>query len=136
VLYGALHPRRRANRRPADDQAFVLDWHDSGLFLLSVSIVLMSCTDAWFTLRLLALGGEEINWFMRVLIQSDNTTVFLAVKNAVTGISVIALTALARFRLAGLVPVRRILEALAGIYACMLIYEVYLLVEVAGVRLT
>jgi hypothetical protein len=123
------------NRRPADDQVFVLDWHDSGLFLLSMSIVLMSCVDAWFTLHLLVLGGEEVNWFMQALIQSDSGT-FLAVKYASTGSGVIVLAALARFRLAGFVPVRRILEGLAGIYACLLIYEVYLLVEVAGARLT
>jgi len=113
---------------------FVLDWHDSGLFLVSMSIVLMSCMDAWFTLHLLALGGEEINWAMHVLIESDTGT-FLGVKYTATGVGVIVLAALARFRLGGLLPVRRVLESLAAVYACLIIYELYLLVEVAGTRL-
>ena len=61
VVYGSLNPRRRHNRRTADDQTMILDWHDSGLFLLAVSIMIMSCMDAFFTLRILALGGEELN---------------------------------------------------------------------------
>lgn len=94
----------------------------------------MSCLDAWFTLQLLALGGQEINWFMHVLIERDTGT-FLAIKYTATGTGVIVLAALARFRLGGLLPVRRVLESLAAIYACLLVYEVYLLVEVAGARL-
>jgi len=129
-----MEPRRRHNRRPADNQVFVVDWHDSGLFTVAMAIVAMSCMDAWFTLQLISIGGEEINWFMAVLLDNDVTT-FLAVKYGVTGAGVVTLVALAKFRLGGLIPVRRILEALAAAYACLLIYEVYLLVEVAGQRL-
>jgi hypothetical protein len=134
IVYGALQPRRQTNRRPRDNQVYVLDWHDSGLFLLAMSIVVMSCMDAWFTLQLLSIGGEEVNWFMAVLLDNDVST-FLAIKYAVTGAGVIVLVALARFRLGGLLPVRRVLEALVATYACLLIYEVYLLVEVAGQNL-
>jgi hypothetical protein len=134
ILFGALKPRRRDNRRPTDDQLFVVDWHDSGLFALAIAIVVMSCMDAWFTLHLLSIGGEEVNWFMAVLLEKDVST-FLAIKYMVTGAGVIVLVALARFRLGGLLPVRRVLEALTAGYACLLIYEVYLLVEVAGQKL-
>jgi hypothetical protein len=130
VVYGGLHPRRIANRRPGDDQRFVLDWHDQGLFMVAMAIVLMSCIDAFFTLKLLNLGAQEINYFMQVLLASDTST-FLLAKFSMTALGVICLVAFARFRLGGIVRVRRVLEALCGMYACLIIWELYLLTFIA-----
>ena len=127
IIFGARHPRRHTNRRPADDQVFVLDWHDSGLFYVAIGIVLMSTMDAAFTLKLLAMGGEELNLAMKALLNLD-TRSFLAVKFITTGIGVVFLVAYARVRLAGFLRVRRILQGICGIYAVLMIYEVYLLV--------
>lgn len=131
VIYGGLYPRRASNRRPADDQKFIVDWHDKGLFMVAMAIILMSLMDALFTLNLLSLGAEEINYFMKVLIESDSS-LFLLVKLSVTATGVVLLVAYARFRLAGILRVRRILETLCGIYACLIIWELYLLVAVAA----
>jgi len=130
VAHGALQPRRARNRRPGDDQRFVLDWHDEGLFTVAMAIVLMSCVDAFFTLNLLNLGAQEINYFMQVLLATD-TTAFLLTKFTLTSVGVICLVAFAPFRLGGLLRVRRILEALCGMYACLIIWELYLLTAVA-----
>ena len=127
VLLGAMHPRRYINRRPVDDQVFVLDWHDSGLFYVAIGIVLMSTMDAAFTLKLLAMGGEELNLAMKALLNLD-TRSFLAVKFCSTGIGVVFLVACARVRLAGFLRVRRILEGICGFYAVLIIYEFYQLV--------
>ena len=70
VLYGGIYPRRSYNRRPVDDQNFIVDWHDNGLFLLAMAIIVMSLTDAFFTLNLLAMGAQELNYFMQALIES------------------------------------------------------------------
>jgi hypothetical protein len=129
VLYGARYPRRRINRRPADDQLFLPDMHDSSLIFMAVSILLMSSMDAAFTLKLLSLGGEELNLAMKVLLDTD-TRSFLVVKYLMTAIGAILLVVCARVKLAGLIPVRRILESICAIYACLMIYEVYLLVAV------
>jgi hypothetical protein len=130
VLYGGIHPRRMHNRRSGDDQVFIPDWFDQGLFMIAMAIVFMSCLDALFTLNLLALGAQEVNYFMRVLIESDVNS-FLLVKLGATSFGVILLVAYERFRLGGLLRVRRILEALCGIYACLIVWELYLLVGVA-----
>jgi hypothetical protein len=127
VLHGARYPRRRANRRPEDDQFFVPDVHDASLFFMAIAIILMSSMDAAFTLKLLSVGGEELNLAMKILLDTD-TFSFLIVKYCVTALGATFLVACARIRLGGLIPVRRILETICCIYACLMIYEVYLLV--------
>jgi len=129
VLHGARNPRRRLNRRPADDQLFIPDMHDPSLIFMAVAILLMSSMDAAFTLKLLSLGGEELNLAMKVLLDTD-TRSFLLVKYLMTAIGATFLVVCARVKLAGLIPVRRILESICAIYACLMIYEVYLLVAV------
>ena len=98
--------------------------------MVAMAIMLMSCIDAFFTLNLLRLGAEEINYFMYVLINSD-TTSFLLGKFSMTAVGVICLVAFARFRLGGVVQVRRILELICAMYACLIVWELYLLTVVA-----
>ena len=133
VVYGCLHPRREENRRPADDQWCLIDAYDPGLIMVSLSIVLMSCLDAFFTLELLSMGANEVNYFMKVLIESDVSS-FLTTKLLITCSGVVFLTAMARFRIAGFLRVRRILEVLCGVYACLIVWQLFLLaaVTIAG----
>ena len=129
-IHGCLHPRRATNRRAPDDQRFMVDVYDPGLVMVGLAIVLMSCLDAFFTLRLLSMGASEINYFMKELIETDVST-FLTVKLLATCSGVVFLTAAARYKLGGVIRVRRILEGLCGIYACLIVWELYLLVAVA-----
>lgn len=131
VIYGGFYPRRLYNRRPVDDQKFIIDWHDTGLFMVAMAIILMSLMDALFTLNLLSLGAEELNYFMKVLIESG-PSLFLTVKLLTTAGGVLLLVAFARFKLAGVLRVRRVLELLCCVYACLIIWELYLLVGVAA----
>ncbi len=126
VLYGCLHPRRQANRRMADDQWCLVDVYGPGLVMVSLAIVLMSCLDAFFTLNLLAMGATEINYFMKALIETD-VSQFVRVKLLGTCGGVLFLVVMARYRLAGVLPVRRVLEVLCGVYACLIIWELFLL---------
>jgi hypothetical protein len=131
IIYsGFIHQRRRDNRRGVDDQRIVLDWYDPSLFIIAMAIVSMSCLDAIFTLKLLSLGGEEVNWFMRVLLE-DDVRLFMLVKYAITGFGVVFLVALSRVSVLGVLRVRNILAGVAAIYCCLIFYELYLLVAVA-----
>ena len=134
IAYGGIYPRRLDNRRPADDQHFIVDWHDSGLFMVAMAIICMSCMDALFTLNLLSLGAEEVNFFMKVLIDSDLSN-FLSVKFLATSGGVLFLVACSRFKLGGILRVRRVLEILCAVYVCLIIWELYLLVAVAKATL-
>ena len=44
----------------------------------------------------------------------------------------VVLIALSRVRLAGIIPVRRILQGVCAMYACLMVYEVYLIVVAAS----
>lgn len=134
IAYGGIYPRRVGNRRPGDDQHFIVDWHDSGLFMVAMAIICMSCMDALFTLNLLSLGAEEVNYVMKALIDSDVSN-FLSVKFAATSGGVLFLVACSRFKLAGILRVRRVLEILCAVYVCLIIWELYLLVAVAKATL-
>jgi len=81
-------------------------------------------------LNLLNLGAQELNYFMDVLIATD-TTAFLLAKFSLTSLGVICLVAFARFRLGGILRVRRVLEVLCAMYACLIVWELYLLAFVA-----
>jgi len=131
VIQGTWYQRRLSNRRRADDQHYLVDVYDMGLIMVSLAIVLMSCVDAFFTLNLLTLGAIELNVVMDALISSDERA-FLYVKLAATSAGVVFLTAMARYRVFGILPVRRLLEGLCAIYACLIIWELYLLVGVAA----
>ena len=135
VVQGTRYQRRVNNRRVEDDQVYLVDVYDMGLIMVSLAVFLMSCVDAFFTLNLLTLGAVELNVFMDVLITSDER-IFLYVKLATTAIGVLFLTAMSRYRVFGVLSVRRILEAICAIYACLIIWELYLLVGVAAANLT
>jgi hypothetical protein len=102
--------------------------------MVSLSIVLMSCLDAFFTLELLSMGANEVNYLMKVLIDSGSSS-FLTAKLLITCAGVVFLTAMARFRIAGVLRVRRILEALCAVYACLIVWELFLLAAVVTVDL-
>ena len=131
ILYSAFqHKRRRSYRREIDAQAIVLDWYEPKLFVIAMAIILMSCLDALFTLKLLWMGGEEINWFMRSLLE-HNAQLFLLVKYTITAVGVIFLVAFSRMSLFKVLRVRNVLVIMCGIYATLMLYELYLLVAIA-----
>ena len=99
--------------------------------MIGFGVLLMSCMDAMFTLRLLSLGGQELNLAMKVLIESD-TLSFLITKYLLTAFGVVLLIALSGVRLAGILSARRVLQGVFVMYGCLMIYEVFLLVSIAS----
>ena len=69
-VYGSFRPRRRTGRRRGDENHVHFDWHDPGVLYLALSIVLMSCADALFTLNILTAGGSEVNAVMAALLKA------------------------------------------------------------------
>jgi hypothetical protein len=130
-VYGCLNPRRRNHRRGVDDHKLYVDWHESSLLWLALAIVLMSCMDALFTLNLMAVGAQEINWFMRGLIEEDINR-FLIVKIALTSFGVVTLVAASRYRLMGRRIVKGLFRVICGMYAMLICYELVLLSPYIG----
>jgi hypothetical protein len=125
-LYGGVRPRRRAGRRHGDEQRIFLDWHEPRVLYLALAIVLMSCVDALFTLNLLAVGGEELNVVMRLLLDQD-VRWFLWTKIGLTGAGVVGLVLGSRRLLLGRLPVLWLMRVFCAAYVALIGWEVYLL---------
>lgn len=126
LLYGGFRPRRRQGRRVGDEHEGFLDWHEPRVLYLALSILLLSCADALFTLNLLAAGGEEVNGVMRALL-GQGPRWFLWSKIGLTGLSIVVLVIGARRLLLGRLPVLWLLRAFFLGYAVLVAWEIYLL---------
>jgi hypothetical protein len=124
-MYGNFRPRRRAHRRGEDDHRFVFDWHEPRVLYLAVSILLLSCTDALFTLNLLTVGAEEANFLMNSLLK-QGVDRFLTIKISLTAISLVFLVVAAQRHFMGWFRVERILHVVCIGYFCLIAYELYL----------
>ena len=128
-LYGNFRPRRRLNRRAADEHHFLFDWHESHILYLALGVLLLSCTDALFTLNLLSAGATEGNTFMASMLD-DSVDNFLAVKIGITSLSLIVLVAAARRKFFRSFSVEHLLQVLCVGYFLVICYEVFLLTYV------
>jgi Domain of unknown function (DUF5658) len=132
LVAGSFKPRRRGPRRVQDQNIAATDWHQPQWLLVALSIVLLSVADALLTLTLLQHRGVlEANPVMAVLLKGD-WVYFAAVKIGVTAAGVVLLTALARVRAFGRVPVGTLLCGLLVVYLGLVGYEVWLLQSVVG----
>ena len=122
VMYGGFRPRRRGIRRHTDHALPVVDWHESHLLAVAMSILILSCADGFLTLNLLFLGAEEANPFMAHLVYRD-IAAFAAAKMVLTGGGVVLLVALSRLRLFGRIKVVQALYATLFIYVVLVLYE-------------
>jgi hypothetical protein len=125
LFQGSLKPRRHGVRRDRDSSFAAVDWHQSRWLAVAVSIVILSCADAFFTLTLLADGAYETNPFMATLLDGEPHWFALA-KIGLTSAGVILLTIVARTRAFGRVPVGIVLYTVLVGYATLVAYEYWL----------
>jgi len=129
VLYGSFRPRRRRPPRRLDDSRFhSLDWHAAHLLAVSIGILLLSVADAFMTVTLLAGGAVEVNPVMAVLVY-ESAAVFAALKMTMTGVGVVLLVFLARYRFMRVVRVEAVMYAIFVAYVGLLSYEFWMLRE-------
>jgi hypothetical protein len=124
-LYGNFRPRRRVSRRTADEHHFLFDWHEPRILYLALGILLLSCTDALFTLNLLEAGANEGNTVMASMLD-QSVDRFLAVKIGVTAFSLVLLVVAARRKLFRSFSVEHLLQAFCAGYVLLIGYEIYL----------
>ncbi len=124
-VYGNFRPRRRSSRREADAHVFLFDWHEPRLFMLALCVLILSCTDALFTLNLLAAGATEANAVMASLLVRG-IDVFLVGKLCLTSFPLLILVATARRKFFGTVSVEHVLKGFCVVYILVIYYEIYL----------
>lgn len=125
IVQGSITPRRRAGRRD-DEHEGLIDWHEPQLLFLALTIVLLSVTDAFFTLTLLTNGAVEANPVMAYILE-NYPGYFAGLKMGLTGIGVMVLVALARSKVFKIIRVRTILQGFLAAYALLVGYELWLL---------
>lgn len=133
-LYGNFRPRRRGVRREDDHDRIWFDWHEPRVLYVALAVLLLSCTDALFTLNLLLLGAEEANAVMNSVL-ARGVDAFLAVKISMTAISVVLLVAAARRKFLGVIRVIRLLQLICVGYLVLIGYEIWLFTYVFGIDL-
>jgi hypothetical protein len=127
VFYGSFKPRRRRPPRRLDDSRFhSLDWHAAHLFAVAIGILLLSVADAFMTVTLLAGGAEEVNPVMALVVYKS-AAVFAGVKMAMTGMGVMLMVMLARYRFMRLIRVDVVMYGVLVVYLCLLSYEFWML---------
>src|ERR1700689_2788080 len=127
VLYGSFNPRRRRPARRLDDSRFhPMDWYSAHLLAVAVGVLLLSAADAFLTSLLLLHGADEVNPIMAVLVYRS-VAMFAAFKMAMTGISIVGLVFLSRYRFMRLLRVGLVLYAVLVVYAWLIGYEIWML---------
>jgi hypothetical protein len=127
VIYGSFNPRRRRpSRRLLDDRYHSLDWHDAHLLAVAIGILLLSAADALMTVRLLSVGADEVNPIMAAVVYRS-AAVFAIVKMTLTGLGVMVMVMLARYRFMRMVRVDVVMYAVLVAYSALLSYEFWML---------
>ncbi|HLZ99441.1 MAG TPA: DUF5658 family protein [Steroidobacteraceae bacterium] len=127
VMYGSFNPRRRRpSRRRLEARYHSLDWHDAHLLAVAIGILLLSAADALMTVQLLSGGADEVNPIMAAVIYKS-AAVFATVKMTLTGLGVIVMVVLARYRFMRMVRVDVVMYAVLLAYTALLSYEFWML---------
>ena len=128
ALFLSLFMRRRRGPRRADDsgrgQYVVI--HEPAVVVLTLGIVLLCIADAFFTLNIIDRGGEEVNPFMRVLLEKD-VLLFFSVKFTITSFCLLFTIVHKHFRILKTISGYHILYAVFICYATLIYYELVLL---------
>ena len=114
---------RRATNR---GEAVYVDYYAGHLMVSTIAILFLSIGDAFFTLNILANGGEELNWLMAILIE-DNVEKFVAFKLALTSMALILLVIHHNVQLIGGIRVRHLKYMVLIGYSALIGYELFLL---------
>lgn len=129
-LRGSLTPRRRSNRRD-DDLEGLLDWHEPHLLFLAIMILLLSMTDAFLTLNLIAYGAEEVNPIMAYFLEQA-PRLFAGIKMALTGAGIVVLVGLSRARVFRIIRISNIIHWCLLAYVVLIVYELWLISRIPG----
>ncbi|MDH5546886.1 MAG: DUF5658 family protein [Gammaproteobacteria bacterium] len=127
MIYSLFKKRRRGPRRELDNGlGQYVDFHEPVVIILTIAITLLCVADAFFTLNIIDRGGEEVNPFMRMLLEKD-VVLFFSVKFSITSICLLFTIVHKHFRILSMISGYHILYAVFMLYALLIYYELYLL---------
>jgi hypothetical protein len=126
-FYGSIRPRRRYSGRRTNDGRFQpTDWHGAHLWAVSVGVLILSVVDAFLTVTLMSGGAVEVNPVMAAVMGHD-IGVFAGLKIAMTGVCVMLMVFLARYRFMRVVRVELLLYGVLLTYLFLVGHELSML---------
>ncbi len=131
-FFCAFHLGIKAGRRVGERRTMerggsgYVDYYAGHLMLCAIVILFLSALDAFLTLNILNNGGEELNWFMAVLID-DGVEKFVGFKIALTAMALILLVIHHNVQLTKRMRVRHIKYFILAGYSVLIGYELHLL---------
>jgi hypothetical protein len=118
--------KRRQARRGEEDQNYYVDHYDAKYLALVLSILVLCVFDAYFTLKIIHRGGNELNpLLIKVLDRFPEMCLFM--KYVITVISLIILLVHKNFVLFGKVKAYFFLYIILSLYMVLVLYEVFFL---------
>ena len=131
----SLYRNRRASIRRIDDDAVnvYVDRHEPWLVYMALGALLLSMTDAFFTLALLQYGSYEMNPFMDYFIQKD-VRLFFMVKFGMTSACVLFVVMHKNFQFLRLFKGYHVLLTSFALYSLLICYEMMMLLQVGFFR--
>ncbi len=93
---------------------------------MSIGILLLSVADAFLTAILLLHGADEVNPIMALLVYRS-VAMFAAFKMAMTGVGIVVMVFLSRYRFMRVLRVELVLYAVLVVYAWLIGYEIWML---------
>lgn len=135
AIYSVFMNRRRGERR-AELQHVpqYVDVHEPWVLLVALGVVLLSVTDAYFTMALLSMGAIEVNPVMAYALEFGGLT-FFASKMLLTAGGVALVVQHKKFRLLNRLSGYQVLSSMLLIYVCLVTYQLYLLRDASSVLL-
>jgi len=130
ALHSVYRNRRSAVRRVDDEPVNVyVDRHEPWLIYMALGAMLLSTTDAFFTLALLQHGSYEMNPFMDYFIQKD-VQLFFIVKFSMTAICIMFVLMHKNFRFLRMFNGYHVLYTSFALYSLLICYELTMLLQV------
>ena len=124
----SLHMGRRKEpqRQAEKNRPYYTDIYERWVVIVTTAIGFLSVSDAFFTLKILEKGGQEINPVMEALL-SINDTAFLAGKFTLTVVCLFFALIHINFNVLQLFPMRKVLCTILVFYSGLIGYELFLL---------
>ncbi len=115
---------RRGNRRHSDQESYYVDWYETRYLVLIVSILFLCLLDVYMTIKILQLGGEELNPVMSLLMQKQ-PALSLVLKYLITAGSLIFLLIHKNFKIFGRIKTHFLIYGVFSLYFLLMLYEIY-----------
>jgi hypothetical protein len=128
AMWCSLYMRRRSGARRDIEQGrhYYIDLHETWLFYLAMAMCMLSVSDAFLTLKLLANGSEELNPLLNYFLMVD-VRLFFVVKFLLTTFCILFLVMHKNFMLFNRISGLQVMLASIVFYTGLICYEISML---------